>query len=128
MKVSLKKSDVFIPEWEDNLELPEDEQIKFHITFLGSATRQSYEYLEPIVVTQEGVKEQSLNRRLIQNRKGMAMAMVTRIENLDVDYDDGTSEAVTDIRDYYKRAMPGVLTALLEEYCLNATSEVDPKN
>ena len=128
MKISLKQSDTFIPDYEDNLELPEDQQVKFHYRFLGSGTRQQYVYLEDIVITQEIAegKAQMGNRKLIQNSKGMALAMVTKIENLEVDY-DGKEETVTDIRDFYKRSMP-VLAALVEEHMLNATAEVDPKN
>lgn len=129
MKISLKKSDTFIPDYEDNLQLPEDEQIKFHYTFLGSATRKQYEYLEDILITQEIVEgsQQVGNRKLIQDSKGMAMAMVTKIENLEVAYEDGTTEKVEDIRDFYKRSLPG-LAQLLEAHCLNATSEADLKN
>ena len=130
MKISLKQSDTFIPDYGDNLTLPEEDQIKFHFRFLGSATRQQYQYLEDIEITQELAEGsgQVGNRKLIQNAKGMTKAMVTRIDNLDIEYDDGTKAEVKDIAEFYTRAMPVVLVALVEEHMLNATAEVDTKN
>ena len=132
MKISLKQSDTFIPDYDDNLTLPEDKQIKFHYRFLGSATRTQYEYLEDIQITQEIVEgsQQVGKRKLIQDSKGMALAMVTKIENLEIEYVDNDVkkvEQVTDIHDFYKRSLPG-LAQLLEAHCLSATSEVNPKN
>ena len=60
----------------------------------------------------------------------MALAMVTSIENLEIEYVDNDVkkvEQVTDIHDFYKRSLPG-LAQLLEAHCLSATSEVNPKN
>jgi len=130
VKITLKKSDVFIPDYGNNLELPEDEQLKFHIQFLGASRRQQFVYLEDIEITQEIAEGagQVGNRKLIQDSKGMARAMVTGIDNLEIEYDNGETAKVTSITDFYNRPIDPVLVALLEEYCLNATAEVDTKN
>lgn len=129
MKVSLKKSDTFIPDWEGNLDEPEETQVKFHYRFLGSADRKRYVYQKPIEFTQDvGKAEGQIGKiEMIQDGKGLAMAMVTKIVNLEVEYEDGTTEFVADIRDFYKRAIPD-LAAILEAHMLEATAVTDPKN
>lgn len=129
MVVSLKKSDAFIPDWMDNLDQPEDKQIKFHYTFLGSAERKGYVYARPMEFTQEiGKNEGQLGKmEMIQDGKGLALRMVTRIENLSIEYEDGKKVVIDTIRDFYKYPLPE-LASMVESHMLEATAVVDTKN
>lgn len=129
MKVSLKKSDIFIPEWNGNQELPEDEQIKISHKFLGSAKRKQYIYSKPLHFTQALAAdgEQMGEVELVQDGKGIALETVTKIENLDVLLDDGKTTSVTEIGEFYKYAMHD-LAAELEAYLLTCTAVTDSKN
>lgn len=129
MKVSLKRSDVFIPDWENNLEQPDELQIKFHYRFLGSGDRKRYIYQKPIEFTQNvGKAEGQIGKiEMIQDGRGLALAMVTRIENLEVEYEDGTEAVVSSIADFYKAALPD-LAAMIEGHLIEATAVADPKN
>lgn len=113
----------------DNLERPEGEQVKFHYRFIGSADRKQYVYAKPMEFTQEiGKNEGQLGKmEMIQDGRGLAMRMVNRIENLSVQYEDGKTVAIEDVKEFYKVALPE-LAALVEARMLEATAVVDSKN
>ena len=129
MVVSLKRADVFVPDWRGNLDQPEDRQVKFHFRFIGSADRKSYVYAKPMEFTQEiGKTEGQLGKmEMIQDGKGLALRMVTRIENLELEYDDGKKVVIDDIREFYKYPLSD-LAAMVESHMLEATAVVDSKN
>jgi hypothetical protein len=128
VRVSLKKSDVFIPDWQGNLDLPESEQVRFHYRFLGSAERDKYIYRKPMEYTFDAKGEGQFGKvEMVQDGKGIAMRMVTRIENLEVEKEDGTVVSVDNITDFYKHPMAD-LAGLVEAHMLEATAVVDTKN
>lgn len=129
MIVSLKRSDVFIPDWMGNLDRPEAEQIRFHYKFIGSADRKQYIYAKPMEFTQEiGKNEGQVGKmEMIQDGRGLALRMVTRIENLSVLYDDGKTVAIEEIKEFYKVPLND-LAAMVEAHMVESTAVVDSKN
>ena len=129
MIVSIKRADVFIPDWNGNLDQPSEKQIKFHYKFVGSGERKQYVYAKPMEFTQEiGKNEGQLGKmEMIQDGRGLALKMVTRVENLSVEYEDGKSVAIEDIREFYKYPLSD-LAAMVESHMLEATAVVDTKN
>jgi len=128
MRVSLKKSDVFIPDWHDNLELPEGEQVKFHYKFLGSAERARYVYRKPTEYTFDNKGGDGFGKaEIVTDGKGLALRMVTRIENLEVETEAGQVRNIDTIEEFYKYSLPD-LASLVEAAMLDATAVVDSKN
>lgn len=128
MRVSLKKSDVFIPDWMGNKDLPEAEQVKFHYKFLGSAERNQYVYKKPTEFRFDGKGQGQFGTiEMVQDAKGMALRMVTRIENLEVELDDGKVVHIDNIQEFYKYALHD-LASEVESRMLEATAMVDTKN
>jgi len=146
MKIHYKKSDTFIPEWDDNKKLPPDEQIKFHHTFLTTEQRKRFVYWEDYTEGQmtvlsalaaaenlsqdEQVKAlEKDDRRFVQDAVGIAKTIVTKIENLVLVAEDGKEQEIKDVTTFYKAidAYPA-LRAELENYCLNVSARADSKN
>lgn len=126
MKVSLKQSDVFIPDWNDNLDLPADEQVKVYYRFLGTGDRAKYIYRKN-AEWQFSEKGDSVGTaEMVTDGRGLAMRMVTKIEGLELDLDNKVVRIET-IADFYKYSLPD-LAALIEAEMLNATAVVDSKN
>ena len=144
MVINVKKEDVFIPEWNDNRDLPDIDQIKIWHRFLTTAEREQYIYLKNytegsaaklIAATQGGEIDDSAadifveySREFVQDTKGMALAIVTKIENLAIDYGDG-KEPIDTIEKFYAApdAFPQ-LRAEIEGHMLNLTARADTKN
>ena len=74
MRVSVKRTDVYIPEWNGNRKLPESEQVRVHYHFL------SFEEQEQIVSV-----DNSGNTKL--NFAAGVSAQVDKVENLTIDVD-----------------------------------------
>lgn len=128
MRVSLKKSDTFIPDWNGNLDMPEEEQVKFHYSFLGSGERAKYVYRKPVTYTFDGKGEgQFGNVEMIQDGKGITLRMVKRIENLEAEQEDGRVIPIENIVDFYKYDFAD-LKDVVEAHMLAATAVVDSKN
>ena len=126
MIVELKRTDTYIPEWNDNKELPETEQIKFLHKFLGAADRKQYVYNKPIEFSQSKDIDQVSKLEIVTDGQGIARKCVTSIENLSVNI-DGKTTAIEDIATFYKYAFSD-LAAELEAYMLECTAVVDLKN
>lgn len=147
MKIHYKKSDTFVPEWNDNKSLPEKDQVKFHHRFLTTEERSRFVYWEPYTEGQvaklmaigsidkmdEAEAEKAISRadrKYIQDSKGIAKTITTGIDNLILkDDEDGTEYTIDTIDKFYKAvdACPA-LRAEYEQYCLNLSAKVDSKN
>lgn len=127
MRINVKKDSIWIPDWEDNKKLPEKDQIRFHHRFLTADERDIYVYVEDMQIKNLTDKED--NRKWIQNKKGIAKAVITKIENLVFVDEKGKEEKIDTIEKYYASpdAIPA-LTYILESYCLGLVARVDSKN
>ena len=141
MVINVKKEDIFIPAWNGNRELPDAEQIKFYHRFLTTAERDKYLYWKNYTEGQVAALLSASNaddiddfiarddREYVQNRQGMARAIVTKIENLSLHYGDGSEEVVGTIEAFYKAPDAfAELRAELEAYVLTLSARVDSKN
>jgi len=146
MKIHYKKSDIFIPEWNGNKKLPKEEQIKFHHRFLTTEERKSFVYWEDYTEGQmtilsslavadkmtEKEQENALakdDRRFVQDAKGIALAVVEKIENFSLVSEDNKETKITDIKTFYKGIDAYTnLRAELEQYCLGLSARADSKN
>jgi len=146
MKIHYKKSDTFIPEWNDNKKLPKEEQIKFHHRFLTTEERKKYIYWEDYTEGQmtilsalavaeklsQAEQESALSkddRRYVQDSKGIALAIITKVENLSLVGEDGKETKIADIATFYKGIDAYTnLRAELENYCLSVSARADTKN
>jgi len=124
MKVQIKKNGVYIPKWRDNQKLPEGEQIKFHYRFLTNDERDEFIYLEPVTLQQID-DNKALDRKYVQNGKGIAKLITTKIENFLAD--DGKEVEIKDIGTFYKYSFP-LLAAEYESHLLNVSQVVESKN
>ena len=146
MKIHYKKSDIFIPEWNDNKKLPEGEQIKVHHRFLTTLERKTFVYwkdrtegqmaaLSAIANIDDMTQEDQYkilerdDRALIQNSEGIARAIVTKIENLEMEDETGKVHKIETIDQFYKApdAYPA-LRAEIEAKCLSMSARADSKN
>ena len=147
MKIHYKKSDIFIPEWNDNKKLPPDEQIKFHHRFLTVEERKKYVYwddytegqmtvlsalaaAEKMSIDEQVSALEKDDRKFVQDGKGIAKAIITKIEGLIlVDEETKKEEKIDTIAKFYSAldAFPG-LNFELEKYCLGASARADSKN
>lgn len=126
MKVKMRKTDVWIPDWNGNLSEPEDEQIRFHHRFLSAAERKQYIYTRPIKL-KTGQDDQGTEMEYVQDGKGIAMKVTSKVENLAGEYDDGSEFRVSTIQELYASPFSD-LVAMYEGYLLGASAVVDPKN
>ena len=128
MRVSLKRTDTFTPEWNGNQELPEEEQVRFHHKFLGSADRKKYIYKKTIKFSQgDDPSKQISDLEVVTDGRGIAMKTVTSIENLEVEIVDGTVAKIEDVEVFYRYSLND-LAAELERYMLECTAVVDSGN
>lgn len=146
MKIHYKKSDIFVPEWNDNKKLPEGDQIKFHHKFLTTVERKTFIYwkdrtegqmaaLSVIADIENMTQEEQYkvlerdDRALVQNAEGIARAIVTKIENLEMEDEEGKVQKIDTIAKFYNApdAYPA-LRAELEALCLRLSARADSKN
>lgn len=125
MEINIQKNGFYIPKWRGNRELPEKEQIKFHYRFLSNDERDTYIYLQPVTLKQidEG---NALDREYVQDGKGIAKAITTKIDNLNI-VADGKKEQITDIDTFYSYSFP-LLASEYESRLLNVSQVVESKN
>lgn len=146
MKIHYKKSDTFIPEWNDNKKLPAEEQIKFHHTFLTTEQRKKFVYwedytegqmtvLSALVAADKLSQDEQIkalekdDRRFVQDATGIAKTIITKIENLILVDESGKEQEIKDITTFYKAIDAySTLRAELENYCLNVSARADSKN
>ena len=146
MQIHYKKSDIFIPEWNDNKKQPAGEQIKFHHTFISAGERDEFIYFEPFtegkmqilysmskpeMTDEDGEKVLEKNdRKFIQDKQGIAKRVTTKIENLEmVDDENKKVHKIDTIEKFYDApdAFPG-LKGEYEAYCIELTARADTKN
>jgi hypothetical protein len=146
MKIYYRKDDIFIPTWEKNNELPQDDQIKFHHRYLSTAERKKFIYWENYtegqmltfstmnnadkMTQEEQVDALSKNtRRFIQDAEGIARAVTTKIDGLEMVDPAGNVHKIDTIDKFYKA--PDAFAALraeYEAYCLTLSARGDSKN
>jgi len=78
MKVRVARSDIYVPKWRDNRELPEAEQIKVHFNYMTAVQEEQYSMFKPKYVG-EG-KEVDFDFEL--NATDVWKECVTKIEGL----------------------------------------------
>lgn len=123
MEVRIKREDVWYPNWNGNLDLPESERVAFHHGFLTVEDRDRFQYLKPATQGQL-MTGKGLDREWIQDGKGIAKAVVTKIDNLTV-VDGSTKNKVDTIEKFY--AQPDAfeeLPMLLEAHLLDVTARI----
>ena len=125
MEIQINKFGSYVPKWRGNKTLPEKEQIKFHFRYLTNDERDQYIYLTPVTLKQidEG---NALDRSYVQDGKGIAKAVTTKIENLVINA-DGKKEEIKDIETFYKYSFP-LLASEYESHLLNVSQVVESKN
>lgn len=105
MKIKVKKTDTFIPEWNGNRE--EKDPIKIVHRFLTAGERDDYVGIEPVTL-KDGEPEITVR----QDNPGMTKRMITRIENLEVEVGTDTVR-VDDAGKLY--STPGIPSELIKE-------------
>jgi len=146
MQIHYKKSDIFIPESYDNKKQPEGEQVKFYHGFVTTAQRKEFVYVEPhtqgkVTILTSMYKEEmnedeqvkmleKNDRKIIQDGDGIARAITTKIENLEM-VDDETKKVhkIDTIEKFYNApdAFP-LFAAEYRAYCLGLSARADTKN
>lgn len=146
MKIHYKKSDTFIPEWNDNKLLPEEEQVKFHHTFLSTEQRKKFVYwknytegqmavLSVLANTEKLSEDDSIkalerdDREYVQDAAGIAKTITTKIDNLTMIDENENEHKIDTIEKFYKA--PDAFSALraeYEQYCLTLSARADSKN
>jgi len=127
MRINVKRDSIWTPDWEKNKKLPEKEQIRFHHRYLTTDERDIYIYVEDMKVVDLTAEDD--NRKWIQDKKGIAKAIVTKIENLTLVDEKGKEQHIDKIEQFYDApdAFPA-LAMLLEGYCLSLVARQDSKN
>ena len=146
MKIYYRKDDIFVPTWEKNNELPEDEQIKFHHRYLSTAERKKYVHWEDytegqltVLTALSGAEKLSQNeqvdllakdtRKFVQDAEGIVRAVTTKIEGIDMVDPDGNVHKIDTIEKFYKAPDAfAPLRAEYEAYCLTLSARGDSKN
>jgi hypothetical protein len=123
MVVEVAKEKTFIPEWNGNKELAEEEQIKVVHRFLNAGEKQKYYYTKPIQISGGGTET---SMEYVQDMQGHAQAVIKRIENYSVQYQDGTVKEIKTAHDLYNTAgVSAALVAEIEGYLANADPTID---
>jgi len=127
MKITARRENTYIPEWNGNVELPKEDQVVIHYRYLKTGERREYQRLEDVTL-KNLAEEDMLDRKVVQDAAGITKAIVTKIENL-ILVIDGTEEAVETVEDFYDApdAFPE-LRSEVESFLLNETAAVDSKN
>ena len=126
MIVEVLSEKVYIPKWNGNRELPEDEQIKVTHRFFKAGEKKKYIYMKNAVVDVVTNEVNSMVEFIVDS-EGLTRTLVTKIENLQVH--DNAKDKMVNVKtgnDLY--TIPGVPEALvveLENYLQGASPEVD---
>lgn len=93
MKVKLSRTNTFVPTWNENDELPEEEQIKVHYKYLTTEDRNNFVIY-------------SNNMSVASIAKEVFLKSVEKIENLYIEVDgeevEATPEQIIDMPDMYE--------------------------
>jgi len=104
MRINVKRDSIWTPDWEKNKKLPEKEQIRFHHRYLTTDERDIYIYVEDMKVVDLTAEDD--NRKWIQDKKGIAKAIVTKIENLTLVDEKGKEQHIDKIEQFYSMMRP----------------------
>lgn len=122
MIIEVKDHEVYIPEWNGNRDLPDDEQIKVHHRYFLPGERKKYIYTKPVRVdVNTGDVDSKVD--FVQDEQGIVKALITKIENLTVKA-GGKEIKVTNGEALYKQPVPQALVTEIEMYMLGASPEV----
>ena len=126
MIVEVLSEKVYVPRWNGNRELPEDEQIRVTHRFFKAGEKKKYIYTKNPTVDAT-TYELKNDVELVIDSEGLVKALVTKIENYTV-HDQVKDKAanITSGADLY--TVPGVsdvLVAEIENYLQGASPEVD---
>ena len=123
MIIEVRDEGVFIPTWNGNAGLPEDEQVRVTHRYLYAGERKKYVHTEPI---QLDVKTGEVDGKVnfVQDETGITRALVKKIENLSVKV-GGKEVKITTAEQMYKYSLPQALVAEIKTAMLNASPEVD---
>jgi len=124
MVIEVKNKDIFIPKYGENDKLPDGEQIKVHHRFLLPGERKKYIYTRPVKVDKLAGKVDS-NVEAVQDEEGIARAIITGIDNLDIKCGDKTIKVDTVEKMYSTSGVPKYLVSEIEVNMLLSSPVVD---
>jgi hypothetical protein len=124
MIIEVKNKDIFIPVYGGNDKQPEGEQIKVHHRFLLPGERKKYIYTRPVKVDKlKGVVDS--NVEAVQDEEGIARAIITSIENLEIKCGDDIVKVDTVEKMYDTLGVPKYLVSEIEVNMLLVSPVVD---
>lgn len=118
MKIKVKKTDSYIPKWNDNDK--EKDPMTVHFRFLTAGERGEFVGVEPVKF-HDGEPEITVK----QDNSGLAKKMITRIENFEMEV--GTKKVLIDdvTKLYETEGIPAVLIKEIEGALSTASAVVD---
>jgi hypothetical protein len=122
--IEVKNKDTFIPAYGGNDKLPAEEQIKVHHRFLLPGERKRYVYTRPVKVDRLNGKVDS-NVEAVQDEQGIAKAIITGIDNLEIKCGDKIVKVDTVDKMYNTSGVPKLLVAEIEVKMLLVSPVVD---
>ncbi len=123
MIIEVKNEDIYIPKWNGNRELSDDEQIKVHHRYLMPGERKKYLYTKPITLDMKtGEVDQKVE--YVQDERGIVETLITSIEGLSIKV-GGKEQKVTTGKGLYTMGVPHMLVNEIERYMLTVSPEVD---
>jgi hypothetical protein len=123
MIIEVKDKGTFIPRYGGNKKQPTAEQIKVNHRFLLPGERKSYLFTRPIVMDINTGKVDS-KVEYVQDEQGIAKAIITSIENLQVKCNGEIVDIKTANDLYNTNGVPQGLVTEIELYMLSVTPEV----
>lgn len=127
MKLIIKDSDVFIPEWNKNKSLPEAEQIKIYYKYLTTEQRKQFVYTEPLKISTEKNKDSEMELVIKQDTMGIAKTSVYRIDGIELS-DGKKIDTIQKLYSTIDSCDLGGLISEIEGFLLNANKRIDEKN
>lgn len=125
MKVVIAQGDIYIPTWNGNKDLPQDEQIKIHYKFPTTNQRERYVKKYPAEI-ESG--HNIVKLKIETDDKAMFRQLVTRIENLEAeDKQSGQIKKIEKPEDLLEARGVEALYDEITAYLLNAQA-IDVKN
>jgi len=124
MIIEVKNQDTFIPSYGGNDKQPAGEQITVHHRFLLPGERKKYIYTRPIKVDKL-TSEVDSKVEIVQDEEGIARAIITGIENLNIKCGSKTVKVDTAAKMYETSGVPRDLVSEIEVQMLIASPAVD---
>ena len=124
MIIEVKNKDIFIPTYGGNDKLPDGEQIKVHHRYLLPGERKKYVYTRPVKVDKlKGKVDSSVEA--VQDEEGIARAIITGIDNLEIKCGKDTIKVDTVEKMYNTSGVPKYLVSEIEVNMLLADPEIE---